>query len=104
MKLKNNVTLEAVCKKLQDTLASDIKVKQSSHPLYGTKFISVDKDSFVGVKIFLKDDQLTIDSYIPGILARSFFGGIIGGIFHHGSRSEFKQKIAEYLVSEFYDK
>jgi hypothetical protein len=36
-------------------------------------------------------------------LARAFFDVIISGIFHSRSRRDFKQKIAVFIVSEFYD-
>ena len=104
MKLKQNITLESVQEKLRNELSSHIKVKIRSNPIYkNVKWIEANKDSFIGVKIFLKDNELRLDTHIPGFFARAFFGGIISGIFHSGSRRDFKQKIADFMVSEFYD-
>ena len=105
MKLKNNVTLEIVCKKLKKDLASHLEVKINNNPVYkNIRWVEVNKDAFVGVKIFLKDNQLLIKGQIPNFLARAFFGGIISGVFHHGARRDFKQTIEDYLVTEFYEK
>lgn len=105
MKLKSNVTLENVCEKLKKELASHLDVKINCNPFHkDIRWIEVNKDSFIGVKIFLKENQLLIDSQIPNFFARAFFGGIISGIFHHGSRRKFKQTIADFLITEFYDK
>lgn len=104
MKLKEGVTLASVQEKLRKELSSHINVKLRSNPINkNVKWIEVNKDSFVGVRIFLSDNELRLDSHIPGFFARAFFGGIISGIFHFGSRRDFKQKIADFLVSEFYD-
>jgi hypothetical protein len=103
MKLKNGVTLEGVCEKLKKELASHLEVKINNNPLYkNIRWVEVNKDAFVGVKIFLKDDQLLLDGQIPNFFAKAFFGGFISGVFHHGARRDFKQKIADFLISEFY--
>ncbi|MDG1714817.1 hypothetical protein [Lacinutrix sp.] len=104
MKLKQNVTLEIVQEKLRKELSSHIAVKSRSNPINKkVLWIEANKDSFVGIKIFLRNDELRLDTHIPSFVARMFFGGLISGIFHHGSRRDFKQKIADFLVSEFYD-
>lgn len=104
MKLKQGVTLSSVQKKLKKELSSHINVKLRSNPINkNVKWIEVNKDSFVGVRIFLKDNELRLGTNIPSFFARVFFGGIISGIFHSGSRRDFKQKIDDFLVSEFYD-
>tara|TARA_Y100000385_G_C12940083_1_gene570652 strand:- start:296 stop:613 length:318 start_codon:yes stop_codon:yes gene_type:complete len=104
MELKQHVTLESVQKKLRKELSSHIKVKICSNPINkNVKWVVANKDSFTGVRIFLKDNEIRLDTHIPGFFARAFFGGIISGIFHSGSRRDFKQKIADFLVSEFYD-
>ncbi len=105
MKLKNNVTLESVCEKLKKDLATHIDIKIKNNPLNkNIRWIEVNKNSFVGVKIFLSDDQLLIDGQIPNFFAKAFFGGFISGAFHHGARRDFKNTIAEYLITEFYEK
>jgi len=104
MKLKQGITLEGVCEKLRSELSTHITIKINNNPIYKhIRWVEVNKDSFIGVKIFHKDDQLLIDTHIPGFFARAFFGGIISGIFHYGSRRDFKQKIADFLISEFYE-
>ncbi len=104
MKLKQDVTLTGVQEKLRKELSSHINVKLCSNPINkNLKWIEANKDSFVGVRIFLKDNDLRLDTHIPGFFARAFFGGIISGIFHHGSRRDFKQKISDFLISEFYE-
>jgi hypothetical protein len=104
MKLKQGVTLEGVCEKLRKELSTHITVKINHNPFYKhIRWVEVNKDSFVGVKIFHKDNELLIDGQIPGFFARAFFGGIISGVFHHGARRDFKQKIADFLISEFYE-
>ena len=104
MKLKQGVTLESVSEKLRKELSSHITVEINNNPFYkNIRWIEVNKDSFVGVRIFHKDNDLRLDTHIPSFFARAFFGGIISGIFHHGSRRDFKQKIADFLVSEFYE-
>lgn len=104
MKLKQGVTLVSVQETLRKELSSHINVKLCSNPINkNVKWIEANKDSFVGVRIFLKDNELRLDTHIPGFFARMFFGGIISGIFHSGSRRAFKQKINDFLLSEFYD-
>jgi len=104
MKLKQNVSLNLVQEKLRKELSTHISVKLCSNPFHkNVKWIEVNKDSFVGVRIFLQDNGLGLDTHIPGFFARAFFGGIISGIFHYSSRRDFKQKIADFLVSEFYE-
>lgn len=104
MKLKEHTTLESVCTKLQQELSSHISVKIKNNPLNKEiRWIEVNKDAFVGVKIFLKDNQLLIDGEIPNFFAKAFFGGIISGAFHSGARRDFKRMIGDFLVSEFYD-
>lgn len=104
MKLKQGVTLTSVQEKLRNELSSHINVKLCSNPINkNLKWIEANKDSFVGVRIFLKDNDLRIAKHIPGFFARAFFGGIISGIFHHGLRRDFKQKITDFLISEFYE-
>lgn len=105
MKLKSNVTLESVCEKLKKDLASHLDVKINNNPFHKhIRWVEVNKDAFIGVKIFLKDDQLLLDGQIPNFFAKAFFGGIISGVFHHGARRDFKQTIADFLVAEFYEK
>lgn len=104
MKLIPDTTLESVCEKLRMELASHITVKIKNNPLYkNIRWIEVNKNSFVGVKIFHKDNELLIDGHIPNFFARAYFGGLISGIFHHSSRRNFKLKISDFLIAEFYE-
>jgi len=104
MKLKNGVTLESVQNKLRAELSSHISVKITANPINkNVRWVEVNKDSFVGIKIFHRNNELFLDSFIPSFVARMFFGGIISGIFHHSARRNFKQKIADFLVAEFYE-
>ena len=104
MKLKQNITLELVQDKLRNELSSHISVKICSNPFNKKiKWVEANKDSFVGVKIFLNNEELLLDTHTPSFLAKTSFGGIISLIFYNHSRRDFKQKISTFLVSEFYD-
>ena len=104
MRLKENTTYEKVQEKLREKLSSHIKVKLRTNPIYkNLKWIEVNKDSFVGLKIFLRDNELLVDTHTPGFIARAFFGGIVSGLFYYQSRKNFEQTIADFLVSEFYE-
>jgi hypothetical protein len=101
MKLKQDATLDVVCEKLRKEISTHITVKIKTHPIYRNRWIEVNKDSFVGVKIFHKDNDLLIDGHIPSFFARAFFGSLISSLFHYRARKNFKQKITDFLISEF---
>jgi cell fate (sporulation/competence/biofilm development) regulator YlbF (YheA/YmcA/DUF963 family) len=105
LKLKPNINLEIILDRLNKKLSSHISVKINSNPLFNnTKWIEVRKNEFVGVKIFYKNNGIYLDTFIPNYLAKSLFGGIISGIFHHSSRKDFKRKIENFIITEFYEK
>jgi|GEM_PF-1706967 len=61
MKLKQGVTLASVQEKLKKELSSHINVQLRSNPINkNVKWIEANKDSFVGVRIFLKDNELRL--------------------------------------------
>ena len=61
MKLKQGVTLASNPKKLKKELSSHINVQLRSNPINkNVKWIEANKDSFVGVRIFLKDNELRL--------------------------------------------
>ncbi len=105
LKIKPNINLEVIFDRLNTKLSSHIRVKINSNPIIkNAKWIEVKKDEFVGVKILFKNNNIYLDSYIPNYLAKYIFGGIISGLFNHSSRRDFKQKIENFVITEFYEK
>lgn len=104
MKIKSNFTIETAAEKLRKELSTHITVTVRTYIFDSNKkWLDIDKDAFVGVKVSFYADQVSLLTYVPNFFARMFFGGLIGGIFHHSSRTEFKNKIETFLNSEFYE-
>jgi len=104
MKIKSNFTIESVAEKLRKELSSHITVTVRKNLIDSNKkWLDIDKDTFVGVRVTFYSDGVSSETYVPNFFARMFFGGIIGGIFHHRARSAFKKQIETFLNSEFYE-
>lgn len=104
MKIKSNFTFESAAEKLRKELSSHITVTVRSNIIDSNKkWLDIDKDAFVGVRATFYPDGVRLITYVPNFFARTFFGGLISGIFHHSSRTEFKKKIEVFLNSEFYE-
>lgn len=104
MKIKSNFTIEAAAEKLRDELSSHISVTVRKNLIDSNKkWLDIDKDAFVGVRVTFYSDGVKSLTYVPNFFARMFFGGFIGGIFHHSSRSTFKKQIETFLNAEFYE-
>ena len=104
MKIKSNFTIESAAEKLRKELSSHITVTVRTNIIDSNKkWLDIDKDAFVGVRVSFYSDQVSSLTYVPNFFARMFFGGLISGIFHHSSRTEFKNKIETFLNSEFYE-
>jgi hypothetical protein len=104
MQIKNNFTFESAVEKLRKELSTHITVTIRKNLIDGDKkWLEIDKDAFVGVRVTFYPDGVNAVSYVPNFFARAFFGGIIGGIFHHNSRADFKKQIELFLMSEFYE-
>jgi hypothetical protein len=104
MKLKDNITLEILYHKLKNTLASHIEVKIEKNFFYNDiTWIEVNKNGFIGLKIFLKNKEITIIEHTPSFFARAFFAGFIERLYHEKERKVFKESIENYLLTEFYE-
>jgi hypothetical protein len=104
MKIKSNFTIETAAEKLKKELSSHISVTVRKNLIDSNKkWLDVDKDAFVGVRVTFYSDGVSSVTYVPNFFARMFFGGFIGGIFHHSARSTFKKQIETFLNTEFYE-
>lgn len=105
MRLNPGVTLEMVRDNLTQVLSSHITIKIVNSPLNkNSRWIEVNKEAFVGVRIFLKEEQLLIAEHTPSIFAKVLTGGIIREAIHRGARRDFKNQITYYLIDVFYSK
>lgn len=100
---ENLIYLDDIYKDLKNNLSSHLTVTLKQNILFGNEYIEVKKNSFVGLKIFISDETVRVDSFIPGILARGFFGGIISGVFHSGDRADLQNKIINYLNDKYFN-
>lgn len=104
MKIKTNFTIESAAEKLRKELSSNITITVRKNLIDGNKkWLDIDKDAFVGVRVTFYSDKVSSVTYVPNFFARAFFGGIISGIFHYGSRANFQKQIESFLMSEFYE-
>lgn len=104
MKIKSTFTIEDAAEKLKKELSSQITVTIRKNLIDSNKkWLDIDKDAYVGLRVTFYHDSLSCTSYIPNLFARAFFGGLISGIFHHSSRAKFEKAIEAFLISEFYD-
>jgi hypothetical protein len=104
MKIKSNFTVEMAAEKLRKELSSHITVTVRKNLIDSNKkWLDIDKDSFVGIRVTFYSDGVSSVTYVPNLFARAFFGGLISGIFHHSSRTAFKKQIDSFLLTEFYD-
>ncbi len=104
MKIKNTFTIERAAEKLREELSSHIKVTVRSNIVDSNKkWLDIDKDTYVGLRVTFYTNQPLVITYVPNFLARAFFGRSISMIFHYSSRSEFKNQIEQFLISEFYE-
>jgi hypothetical protein len=103
MKIKPQFTIHQAVEVLRHELSSHIKVIPRKNIFdKSLQWIDVDKNAFVGVRVYFYLDQPLVDTYVPNFFARMFFGGLISGIFHHAARSEFKDQIERFIKTEFY--
>jgi hypothetical protein len=101
--LKDNFTIERAEFFLKSSLPFQVNVTIRKNLLDSNKkWLDVDKDSFVGVRVSFYSDRPLVNSYVPNFAARAFFGGLITGVFHHGSRNQFEKQVEKLLLSEFY--
>jgi hypothetical protein len=104
MKIKSNFTIESAAEKLKNELSSHINVTVRKNIVDSNKkWLDIDKDAFVGLRVTFHLDGIRSVSYIPNFFARAFFGGLISGLFYHSARSAFKKQIETFLYSEFYE-
>ncbi len=104
MKIKSDFTIESAAEILKAELSSHISVTVRKNLINSDKkWLDIDKDAFVGLRVTFYHDGISIVTYVPNFFARMFFGGIIGGIFHHNSKAAFKSQIESFLNSEFYE-
>tara|TARA_B110000211_G_scaffold224548_1_gene275719 strand:+ start:912 stop:1226 length:315 start_codon:yes stop_codon:yes gene_type:complete len=104
MNIKNDFTIEKAVEKLKGELSSHIKVELRTNVINrDKKWIDVDKNAFVGIRVSFYSDGISSISYVPNFFARMIFGGLIGGLFHSSSRTELKNKIESFLISEYYE-
>jgi hypothetical protein len=104
MKIKNTFSIERAAEELRKELSSHIKVIVRSNIIDSNKkWLDIDKDTYVGLRVTFYADQPLVNTYVPNILARAFFGRWISLIFHYRSRTEFKNQIKQFLISEFYE-
>jgi len=103
MRLNSGVTLEMVRDNLMQALSSHIAIKIVNNSLVkNSRWIEVNKEAFVGVRIFLKDEHILIAEHTPSFFAKVLSGGIVNEAIHRGARREFKNQITSYLIREFY--
>jgi hypothetical protein len=104
MQIKSDFTIHNAVSKLRQELSSHIAVIHRTNIFdKSIQWIDVDKNAFVGVRVYFYLDQPLVTTYVPNFFARIFFGGLISGIFHHGARAEFKNQIEPFVISEFYE-
>jgi hypothetical protein len=104
MKLKSNFIIEAAAEKLKKELFTYIAVTVRSNIIDSNKkWLDVDKDTFVGVRVTFYAEHPLLITYVPNFAARVFFGGIVSGVFHHSARNDFKKQIETFLILEFYE-
>lgn len=102
--LKENFTIELAEFFLKNSLPFPVNVTIRKNLLDSNKkWLDVDKDYFVGVRVSFYSDRPLVNSYVPNIVARAFFGGLITGVFHHGSRNQFEKQVEKLLLNEFYE-
>jgi hypothetical protein len=102
--LQENFTIERAEFFLKSSLPFRVKVTIRKNLLDSNKkWLDVDKDSFVGVRVSFYSDKPLVNSYVPNFVARAFFGGLITGIFHHGARNQFEKQVEGLLLNEFYE-
>ena len=99
---ENLIYLEDIYTDLKNNLSSHLSISLKKNVLYGSEYIQITKNSFVGLKIYFTDENVCVDTFIPGLFARAFFGGIIGGMFHSGERADFHEKIINYLNDKYF--
>ena len=105
MEIKRNFTIETAAETLRKELSTHISVVVRSNIIDNNKkWIEINKDAFVGVRVTFNHDGPILAPYLPNTIARAAFGGIVSGIFHHKARNEFKKQIATFLIAEFYVK
>ena len=104
MTIKNDFTIEKAVEKLKEELSSHITIKLRTNVLNSDKkWIDIDKNAFVGIRVSFYSDGVSSIKYVPNFFARMIFGGLISGLFHSSSRTELKNQIEAFLISEFYE-
>jgi hypothetical protein len=102
--LQENFTIERAEFFLKSSLPFSVNVTIRKNLLDSNKkWLDVDKDSFVGVRVSFYSDKPLVNSYVPNFAARAFFGGLITGVFHHGARNQFEKQVEVLLLNEFYE-
>lgn len=102
--LKENFTIERAEFFLKSSLPFPVNVTIRKNLLDSNKkWLDVDKDSFVGVRVSFYSDKPLVNSYVPNFVARTFFGGLVTGVFHHGARNQFEKQVERLILNEFYE-
>ena len=74
MKIKSTFTIETAAEKLRKELSSHISVTLRKNLLNSEKkWLDIDKNSFVGVRVTFYSDQVSSVTYVPNFFARMFF-------------------------------
>lgn len=102
--LKENFSIERADLFLKNNLPFPVSITIRSNLLDSNrKWLDVDKDYFVGVRVSFFSDKPIVNSYVPNFFARAFFGGLISGVFHHSARNQFEKQVKSLLLNEFYE-
>ena len=102
MKLKPNISYNNAIPLIKKAVSTHIKVSKGWSAL-GGNHISIAQSYNIGVIVRLEEDAPYIGSYVPNLLYRSFFGGIIGGLLNASAQREFREQITHFIISEFYE-
>lgn len=104
MIFNNEKTLDDVLIKLKEELSSHISVKIKSNP-FNSKitWIEIKRSPFYGIKIFIYDNEVIINGFVPNFFWRAIGGGLLGSIFYYYSHKEFRNQIKNFITLNFYN-
>lgn len=95
--MKNDLTHEKVFQELKDEFSNKYSVKIITNPFFrNLKSTQIEKNSYVGVKIFLRDGRIYTSQYVPSTIVRVLFGFLIF-LIYQDARDKLEREILEFL-------
>lgn len=104
MMFNKEKTIQDVIDKLKVELSSHISVNIKSNP-FNSKivWVEVKRSPFYGIQIFINENDVIINGFVPNFFWRAFGGGLLGSIFYYYSQKEFRNQIRNFIILEFYN-